>query len=124
MRGEGDGGVGGLGLVFFLLCRASELFAYDDTEFVHPEFCSTRRLLSFRQDSLMLSWQDRDRADRVEVHFVRLRETRHSEEKISYERGYPRQTRPAGRGNLGGVEIIFERLRRHPSLPMDAPLTT
>ena len=59
----------GLALSFFLICRASELFAHDDTKLVHPEFCLTRRYLTFRQGSLILSWQDRERADRVEMMF-------------------------------------------------------
>lgn len=52
----------GLTLSLFVLCCASELFAYDDSKLVHPEVCLTRRDLTFRQGSLTLPWPDRERA--------------------------------------------------------------
>ena len=114
----------GLALSFFLLCRASELFAYDDTKLVHPEFCLTRRDLTFRQGSLTLSWQDRERADRVEITFraSKADQTRRGA-TITRTRLSTSHKAESG-GQVGAVEIILELLRRHPSLPMDAPLTT
>ena len=48
---EDDGRVMWLGLevVFFLLCRASELWAYSGGK-VYPEFCLTRECLTFSRE--------------------------------------------------------------------------
>lgn len=51
-----------------LSCVRSFL-AYGNTELTHPEFCSTRKDLSFRQGSLTLSQQNRETVDPVKVAF-------------------------------------------------------
>ena len=58
----------GLVLAYGLLCRASELFAYD-SEMVHPEYCLTRRDLTFFRGVQQLKWVERREADKVEVCF-------------------------------------------------------
>ena len=55
-------------LSFLLLCRASELWAYE-TGLVHSDFCSKRGDLSFFLGVERLAWQDRRGADRVEITF-------------------------------------------------------
>ena len=59
----------GLALSYFLLCRASELFAYANG-LVHPNFCLTRDCLIFFRGDLQVNVEDRARADSVKVLFV------------------------------------------------------
>lgn len=49
----------GLALSYFLLCRASELWAYADG-IVHPEFCLTRNSLTFLSGEERLSFENRE----------------------------------------------------------------
>lgn len=56
----------GLALSFYLLCRASEIWAFS-VGLVHPDFCLTRRDLVFFGGASQLAWGDRRIADRVEV---------------------------------------------------------
>ena len=58
----------GLALAYFLLCRASKLFAYDSW-MVHPDYCLTRRDLAFFKGVQQLKWVDRREADKVEICF-------------------------------------------------------
>ena len=70
---EGMGNTGqliwkGLALSYLLLCRASEIWAYE-TGLVHSEFCLTRQDLVFFKGVERLAWEVRRGADRVEVTF-------------------------------------------------------
>ena len=56
----------GLALPYFLLCRASELFAYANA-LVHPEFCLTCDCLTFCLGDVQVNIDDRARADSVKV---------------------------------------------------------
>ena len=58
----------GLALAYLLLCRGSELFAYD-SGMVHPDYCLTRRDLAFFKGVQQLKWVDRREADKVEIWF-------------------------------------------------------
>lgn len=58
----------GIALSYFLLCRASELWAYHNG-LVHTDFCLTRGDLAFFEGARRLAWDERRRADRVEVTF-------------------------------------------------------
>lgn len=110
---EEDGEVVWAGLAFSLCSffRASELFGYGDTGSVHAEFCLACGDHTLRQGSLTRSWQDRERADRVEVSFRAsncLRSTRHDKER----RSHALATRiPRGRqGGARAVEIMLKML--------------
>ncbi|CAN0347429.1 unnamed protein product [Ectocarpus sp. 6 AP-2014] len=59
----------GLALSYFLLCRASELFAYANG-LVHPEFCLTRDCVTFFLGDDQIRMEDRARADTVKIQFV------------------------------------------------------
>ena len=55
--------------VFYNLeCRASETWAYGNC-LVHPDFCLTRRDVVFFRETTQLAWEDRRRADKVELTF-------------------------------------------------------
>ena len=56
----------GLALSYFLLCRASELFAYANG-LVHPDFCLTRGFLTFFRGNVQVNIEDRALADSVKV---------------------------------------------------------
>lgn len=58
----------GLALSYFLLCRASEIWAYD-TGLVHSDFCLTRGDLAFFRGVVLLGRGQYRSADRVEVTF-------------------------------------------------------
>ena len=58
----------GLALAYFLLCRPSELFAYD-SGMIHPDNCLTKRDLTFFRGVQQLKWVDRREADKVEICF-------------------------------------------------------
>ncbi|CAB1119159.1 unnamed protein product [Ectocarpus sp. CCAP 1310/34] len=58
----------GIALSYFLLCRASELWAYQNG-LVHADFCLTRGNLVFFEGACRLARNERRRADRVEVTF-------------------------------------------------------
>ena len=56
----------GLALPYFLLCRASELFACANG-LVHSDFCLTRDCLTFFRGDVQGNIKDRARADSVKV---------------------------------------------------------
>ena len=58
----------GLALSYFLLCRASELFAYANG-LVHPDFCLTRDCLTSFRGDVQVNIEDRARADSVKILF-------------------------------------------------------
>ena len=59
----------GLALSYFLLCRASELWAYVDGK-VHPEFCLTRNCLTFSRGEVQVKFENKATANSVQVRFV------------------------------------------------------
>ena len=59
----------GLAVSYFLLCRASELWAYADGK-VHPEFCLTREGLTFPPGGLQIEFGNRSTATAVKIRFV------------------------------------------------------
>ena len=56
----------GLALSYFLLCRASELFACANG-LVHPDFCLTRDCLTFFRGDVQGNIEERARADSVKI---------------------------------------------------------
>ena len=59
----------GLAFSYFVVCRASELFAYVNG-LVHPDLCLTRDCLTFFRGDVQVDIEDRARADSVKVLLV------------------------------------------------------
>ena len=112
----------GLALSYFLLCRASELFAYENG-LVHPEFCLTRNCLTFFCGDIQVDFEGRAAADSVKILFVASKSDQsRTGHTITRQRGGD------GAGNkktpVGAFEAIIELLKVHPNLPKNAPLMT
>ena len=58
----------GLAVSYFLLCRASELWAYANGQ-VHPEVCLTRNCLAFFHGGVQVAFENRSTATAVQVQF-------------------------------------------------------
>ena len=98
----------GLALSFLLLCRASELWAYE-TGLVHSDFCLTRGDLSFFLGVERLAWQDRRRADRVEITFRASKADQKRLGAVVSRVGEP-------------LRILLDLLDMYPELDSQAPL--
>ena len=59
----------GLAVSYFLLCRASELWAYANGQ-VHPEFCLTRKFISSFHEGVQVAFENRAIATAVQVKFL------------------------------------------------------
>ena len=108
-------------LSYLLLCRASELCAYADGK-GHPESYLTRNSLTFLSGEERLSFENRARANAVQVRF-RASKSDQKREECTITR-----TRAAGvaldAGRLAGAFEALQELRNvHPQLPGEAPLT-
>ena len=112
----------GLALSYFLLCRASELFAYA-IGLVHPDFCLTRDCLTFFRGDLQVNIEDRTRANSVKVLFVASKTDQNREGRTTTR---VRMAEGAGVGKtpVGAFEALVELLDAHPRLPGGAPLMT
>ena len=110
---EGDVMWLGLTLSYFLLCRASELWAYADGK-VHLEFCLTRNSLTFLSGEERLSFENRARANAVQVRF-RASKSDQKRQGCTITR-----TRVAGAAldagsPAGAFEALLELLNVHPN---------
>ena len=105
----------GLALSFFLLCRASELFAYANG-LVHPDFCLTRDCLTFFGGNLQVIIEDKAHADSVKFFFVASKTDQNREGRTTTR---VRMTEGAGVGKtpVGAFEVLVELLDAHPRLP-------
>ena len=112
----------GLVLSYFLLCRASELFAYANG-LVHPDFCLTRDCLTFFRGGVQVNLEDRARAGSVKVLFVASKTDQNREGCTTT---FVRMAEGAGVGKtpVGAFEALVELLDAHPRLPGGAPLMT
>ena len=112
----------GLALSYFLLCRASELFAYANG-LVHPDFCLTRDCLTFFRGDLQVNIEDRARADPVKDLFVASKTDQNRKGRTTTR---VRMAEGAGVGKtpVGAFEALVELLDAHPRLPGGAPLMT
>ena len=59
----------GLAVSYFLLCRASELWAYADGK-LHPGFCLVRECLTFLREGVQIEFGNRLTAAAVQIRFV------------------------------------------------------
>ena len=121
LTAEGGGPVMwmGLALAYFLLCRASELFAYD-SGMVHPDYCLTRRDLTFFKGVQQVKWVDRREADKVEICF---RASKADQKRIGavVARTRVQQTEKRRGREVGALEILLDLIDTHPDLDMTAP---
>lgn len=112
----------GLALSYFLLCRASELFAYANG-LVHPEFCLTRDCLSFFRGDIQVNIDDTVSADSVKIRFLA---SKNDQTRRGCTITRTRAAKEAGDGSvpMGAFEALVELLSVHPQLPRTAPLMT
>ena len=111
----------GLALSYFLLCRASELWAYANGK-VHPEFCLTRNCLTFLRGEGQVAFENRSSVNAVQVRFVA---SKNDQKRAGCT---ITRTRASGETEVGGVpagafEALLELLSVHPQLPGEVPLT-
>ena len=111
-----------LALSYFLLCRASELWAYANGK-VHPEFCLTRRCLTFFLGDTPVAFESRSIANSVRVRFVASK-TDQKRAGWTITRNRVANTGEPREGPVGAFEALLELLAVHPQLPGGAPLTT
>jgi len=111
----------GLAVSYFLLCRASELWAYANGQ-VHPEFCLTRKCISFFHKGVQVAFENRAIATAVQVKFLAS--------KCDQKRAGCTITRTrlvnekrSGGAQMGAFETLLELLDVYPLLPAEAPLT-
>lgn len=123
-----DGGIGwqvvwlGLALSYFLLCRASEIWAYNNG-LVHSEYCLTRGDLTFFVGPVQLEFSDRRKADRVEVRFRASKTDKKRLGAIVTRTKAKSTTDSMGNENIeGALELILDLLDIHPELGLQAPL--
>lgn len=112
----------GLALSYFLLCRASELFAYANG-LVHPEFCLTRDCVTFFLGDTQVRIEDRARADTVKIRFVASK-TDQLREGCTITRTRAREGEGTGGAPVGAFEALVELLDENPQLPGGSPLMT
>ena len=110
----------GLAVSYFLLCRASELWACADGK-VHPEFCLTRECLTFSRE-VQVEFGNRSTATAVQIRFVASK----CDKKISgcmITRTRLSNEREMRRVLMVAFDVLLELLDVHPQLPGEAPLT-
>ena len=113
----------GIALSYFLLCRASELWAYHNGR-VHADFCLTRGNIAFFEGATRLDESDRRRADRVEVTFRASKsDQKRQGAVVTRERVADRAGGNQVVRQMGALEILLDLLDVHPELGASAPLT-
>ena len=112
----------GLALSYFLLCRASEQFAYANG-LVHPDFCLMRDCLTFFRGDVQVDIDNRARADSVKVLFVASK-TDQNREGCTITRVRMAEGARVGNTPVGAFEALVELLDAHPRFPGGAPLMT
>ena len=112
-----------LALSYFLLCRASELWANANGK-VHPEFCLTRNCLTFPRGQGQVAFENRSSTNTTVVQ-VRFLASKNDQKRAGCT---ITRTRASGETEVGGVpagafEALLELLSVHPQLPGEVPLT-
>ena len=105
---------------YFLLCRASELFAYTDG-LVHPEFCLTRDCLSFFRGEVQVDFENRAVATSVQITF---RASKADQNREGHTITLVRSPDGPGDGGapVGAFEAVMMLLNVSPQLPGKTPL--
>ena len=111
----------GLALSYFLLCRASELFACANG-LVHPSFCLTRDCLTFFRGDVQVNIEDRARADSVKV-LLMASKTDQNRKGCKTTRVRMAEGAGVGKTPVGAFEALVV-LDAHPRRPGGASLMT
>lgn len=113
----------GLALSYFLLCRASELWAYRNG-FVHSGFCLTRGDLCFLNQYGKLKWEDGAAVDRVEVNFpAPTADSKRLEEVVTRAKTIPgHRSSTLETKRVGALELLLELSALYPNVGETAPL--
>ena len=112
----------GLALSYHLLCRASNIWAYENS-LVHPDFCPTKRDIVLFRGTTRLAWKDRRRADKVDVTF-----TTGKADQNRFGSVVPRTRVAVAEGvdgdvrSKGALKILLDLLDLYPTLDGAAPL--
>ena len=112
----------GLALSYFLLCRASELFACANV-LVHPDFCLTRDCLTYFRGDVQVNIEDRARTNSVKVLLV-ASITDQNREGCTTTRVRMAEGAGVCKTSVGAFEALVDLLDAHPRRPGGAPLTT
>ena len=110
----------GLALSYFLLCRASELFAYVNG-LVHSDLCLPRDCLTFFREDVQVNIEDRARADSVKVLFMASK-TDQNREGCTTTRVRIAEGAGVCKTPVGAFEALVKLLDAHPRLPGGASL--
>ena len=108
--------------MYFLLCRASELFAHANG-LVRPDFRLTRDCMTFFRGHVQINIEDRARTDSVKVLFVAPK-TDQNREGCTTTRVCMAEGAGVGKTPVGAFDALVELLDAHPRHPGGAPLMT
>ena len=111
----------GLAVSYFMLCRASEMWAYADGK-VHPDFCLTRECLAFSREGVQVEFGNRSTATAVQIRFVASK-CDQKRAGCTITRTRLSNEREMGGVLMGAFQVLLELRDVHPHLPREAPLT-
>ena len=111
----------GLAVSYFLLCRASELWAYANGQ-LHPEFCLTRNYLTFFFGGVQMAFENRSTATVVHVKFL-VSKCDQKRAGCTITRTRLEKKTEKGGASMGAFEALLELLNVYHQLPGGAPLT-
>ena len=111
----------GLAVSYFLLCRASELWAYANGQ-LHPEFCLTRNYLTFFYGGVQMAFENRSTATVVHVKFL-VSKCDQKRAGCTITRTRLEKKTEKGGASMGAFEALLELLNVYHQLPGGAPLT-
>ena len=106
---------------YFLLCRASELWACEDGK-VHPELGLTRECVTFSRQGVQVKFGNRSTATTVQIRFVASK-CKKKRAGCTVTRTRLSIEREMGGVLMGTFEVLLELLDVHLQLKGEAPLT-
>ena len=98
---------------YFLLCRATELWAYANG-YVYPEFCLTRNCLTFFHGGVQVAFEDRSTATAPQVKFLASKCDQKRVGCTITRTRFEKETE-AGGAPMGAFEALVELLDVYPS---------
>ena len=105
----------GLAVSYFLLCRASEVWAYADGK-VNPEFCLTQKCLKFSRGEVQIEFGNRSTATAVQIRSVASERDKKKRRVRDYAYAVVQQEGD-GEGVDGGLRTSAGIARRASSAP-------
>ena len=111
----------GLAVSYFLLYRASELWAYANGQ-VHPGICLTRNCLNFFHGGAQAAFENRSTATAVQVKFL-VSKSDQGREGCTITRTRLEKKTEKAVASIGAFEALLELLNTCPQLPRGGPLT-